>query len=103
MLPQLLNTKHSEIQISIMSLIKECCSSRPETSVQKTNILYKTAVKELNLLPQIIQFMISSSTELAAKSAITILDMLEDDPSLYDVLLKQKGMDLMLKSIRKFQ
>lgn len=86
-----------------MSLIKECCCSRPGIAMQKTNVLYKTAVKELNLLPQIINFMISSSAELAAKSAITILGMLEDDANLFDLLLKQKGMDLMLKSMKQFK
>lgn len=103
MLPKILNTKHNQLQISIMSLISECCRSRPNEINHKTSTLYKVAMKELDLLPKIIKFIVSNTTDLAAKAADTILSMLDDDPVIYNVLLENKGMDVIFSAIKKFK
>lgn len=101
--PKLLSVKHIKIQVSIMSLIAECCRTRPNVTNQKMDVLYNIALKQLNILPQIIQLMLSSTTELAAKAAETTLGMFDGDNYIYDTLLKHKGLNVIFKAIRKFQ
>lgn len=89
----------------MISLIAECCRLRPNSGGQKNNMNYKfkLALKEFNILPQIIQLMVSSIDEIAEKAAETILFMFEDDTTIYDILLKHKGMGTIFEAIRKFQ
>ncbi|XP_025200518.1 armadillo repeat-containing protein gudu-like [Melanaphis sacchari] len=103
LLSQLLNSVHSETQISIMSLVAECCRTRPEVVQQKTNINIRVLLKELNILQQIIQFLVSDITQLAEKAAETILCMFDDSLAIYDILLKYRGMETIFKAMQKFQ
>lgn len=86
-----------------MSLISECCRTRPDVVEQTTHTLFRVALIEQDLLPGIIKFMISSTTDLAAKAAETILSILDDDPIIYEILLKHKGMEIMYTALKKFK
>jgi len=103
LLSPLLNSKHGETQVSIMSLVAECCRTRPEVVEQKIDIHTRVALKEKNILPQVIQFLVSDSTQLAEKAAETILRMFDGSPAIYDILLKHKGMEALFKAVLKFQ
>ncbi|XP_016657738.1 armadillo repeat-containing protein gudu-like [Acyrthosiphon pisum] len=103
LLSQLLNSKHGEIQVSIMSLVAECCRTRPGVVGQNTDVHIRVALKEQNILQQVIQFLVSDSTQLAEKATETILCMFDGDPAIYNVLLKHKGMEALFKAVTKFQ
>lgn len=104
LLPRLLNTKHNEIQMSMMSLISKCCCPSPNENGLKTDVLYKLALKELDLLPKIVKIIVHDNVELAANAAETILECIRDDnKSVYDVLLKHKGMKTIFQAIRQFE
>lgn len=104
LLSRLLNTEHNEIQMSTMSLVSKCCRPSRNDAAQKTDVLYKLALKELNLLPKIVNIIVNDNVELAANAAETILEcMRDDDNSVYDVLLMHKGMDTIFQAIRKFE
>lgn len=47
--------------------------------------------------------MVSNTTELVVKAADTMLNMIGDDPSVYNVILKNKGLNSMFKTIKKYQ
>ncbi|VVC37191.1 Armadillo-type fold,Armadillo,Armadillo-like helical [Cinara cedri] len=102
LLPQLLNTSNGEIQISVMSSVAECCRSRPNVVSNKMAELCKVALKDLMQLPRIIGFMLGNYPELAGKSAEILLGMVDDDPSIYDVLLKNEGVQVVCKALQKF-
>lgn len=104
LVPIYFKTCHNEIRTYMMSLISECCRSRSNAVGQKSNMnfKFKLALKEFNILPQIIQLMVSS-TEIAEKAAKTILCMFEDDNSIYDLLLKHEGMGTIFEAIRQFR
>ncbi|XP_060844548.1 armadillo repeat-containing protein gudu-like [Rhopalosiphum padi] len=101
LLSELLNSVHGETQISIMSLVAECCRTRPEVIRQNKSI--RVALKELNILQQVIQFLVSDTTPLAEKAAETLLCMFDGSPDIYDILLKYKGMEAIFKALLKFQ
>lgn len=86
-----------------MGLVSNCC--RPSSNVlgQKMNVLHKTLLKELNILPQIMQFIQSNTIKLVLTASETILFIFDDDFSVYDVLLNHKGMEVLFKAIKKFE
>lgn len=90
--------------MSTMSLVSKCCRpSRKENGI-KTDVLYKLALKELDLLPKIVKIIVNDNVELAANAAETILEcMRDDDKSVYNVLLKHKGMKTIFQAIRQFE
>lgn len=103
LLSQLLNSKHGETQVSIMSLVAECCRSRPEVVGQKIDIYFREELKERNILQQVIRFLVNDSTQLAQRAAETILCMFDGSPAIYNVLLKHKGMATLFKAVTKFK
>lgn len=85
-----------------MSSIAECCRSRPNVANNKMAQLCKMALKDMMLLPKIIGFMLGNFPQLAAKSAEIILGMVDEDPSIYDILLKNEGVQVVCKALQKF-
>lgn len=103
LLPQLLNTKHQEIQLSVMSLVAECCRLRPKAENKIITEKYKKALKKCNQLSKILGFMLNKSSEHATESAKIILGLIDDDPSIYKILLKNDGVHVVYKALQKFQ
>jgi len=103
LLSPLLNSKHGETQVSIMSLVAECCRSRPEVVGQKIDVSFRVALNEQNILQQVIKFLVSDSTQLAQRAAETIMCMFDGSPAIYNILLEHKGMETLFKAVTKFK
>lgn len=85
-----------------MSLIAECCRPRPNAVNQTLVERCRMSMKELNILPRIVQLMLGTK-ELAEKAAEITLCMFDDRNYIYDVLLKQKGLHAIFKAIEKLK
>lgn len=85
-----------------MSLIAECCRLRPNAVNQILAERCKMSMKELNILPRIIQLLLGAK-ELAEKAAEITLCMFDDRYYIYDVMLKHKGLHAIFKAIKKLE
>lgn len=85
-----------------MGLITECCRLRPNAINYILVEKCRMALKELNILPRIVQLMLGAR-ELAEKAAEITLCMFDGDNYIYDVMLKHKGLHVIFKAIEKLE
>ncbi|XP_050527893.1 armadillo repeat-containing protein gudu-like [Daktulosphaira vitifoliae] len=108
LLPKLLDSVHSEVQISTMGVIVECCRNRSKecsninNNNYRTDIVYKLSVMELGLLPKIIGFLKSDNITQIADAAETLLCLSNDDPTVNNILFKNNGLDTIFNIFKKY-
>lgn len=109
LLPKLLDSVHSEVQISTMGLIVECCRNRSKeckticnNNNHRTDIIYKLSVMELGLLPKIIGFLKSDNIMQIVDAAETLLCLSNHDPTVNNTLFKNNGLHMIYNIIEKY-